>query len=64
MTVLKLEEIAPVLPEYADRVRCFDLRVACAGAKPLSAILAIVLLGTILDRTTAAASKRIGRTQE
>ena len=40
MTVLKLEEIAPVLPEYADRVRCFDLRVACAGAKPVSAILA------------------------
>lgn len=41
MTVLKMEEIAPVLPEYADRVRCFDLRVACAGAKPLSAILAM-----------------------
>ncbi|UKI33320.1 MAG: acetylxylan esterase [Lentisphaeria bacterium] len=41
MTVLKMEEIAPVLPEYADRVRCFDLRVACAGAKPVSAILAM-----------------------
>ena len=41
MKVLKMEEIAPVLPEYADRVRCFDLRIACAGAKPVSAILAM-----------------------
>jgi glycine betaine/proline transport system permease protein len=32
--------------------------------KGLAAGLAIVLLGTILDRTTAAASKRIGRTAE
>ena len=32
--------------------------------KGLAAGLAIVLLGTILDRTTAAASKRIGRTGE
>jgi glycine betaine/proline transport system permease protein len=32
--------------------------------KGLAAGLAIVLLGTILDRTTAAASKRIGRTSE
>jgi len=32
--------------------------------KGLAAGLAIVLLGTILDRTTAAASKRIGRTTE
>ncbi|HEX7430312.1 MAG TPA: ABC transporter permease subunit [Mycobacterium sp.] len=32
--------------------------------KGLAAGLAIVLLGTILDRTTAAASKRIGQTRE
>ncbi|HEX4586417.1 MAG TPA: ABC transporter permease subunit [Mycobacterium sp.] len=32
--------------------------------KGLAAGLAIVLLGTILDRTTAAASKRMGRTSE
>ena len=32
--------------------------------KGLAAGLAIVLLGTILDRTTAAASKRIGRASE
>jgi glycine betaine/proline transport system permease protein len=32
--------------------------------KGLAAGLAIVLLGTILDRTTAAASRRIGRTNE
>ncbi|RDH79301.1 ABC transporter permease subunit [Mycolicibacterium moriokaense] len=32
--------------------------------KGLAAGLAIVLLGTILDRTTAAASRRIGRTSE
>ena len=32
--------------------------------KGLAAGLAIVLLGTILDRTTAAAAKRIGRTSE
>ena len=32
--------------------------------KGLAAGLAIVLLGTILDRTTAAASKRMGRASE
>jgi len=32
--------------------------------KGLAAGLAIVLLGTILDRTTAAASRRIGRVGE
>ena len=32
--------------------------------KGLAAGLAIVLLGTILDRTTAAASRRIGRVSE
>jgi glycine betaine/proline transport system permease protein len=32
--------------------------------KGLAAGLAIVLLGTILDRTTAAASQRIGRVSE
>ena len=37
--------------------------VTVAG-KGLAAGLAIVLLGTILDRTTAAASRRIGRVSE
>jgi len=38
--------------------------VVSSLGKGLAAGLAIVLLGTILDRTTAAASRRIGRVSE
>ncbi|WP_302453902.1 acetylxylan esterase [Victivallis vadensis] len=39
--VLKREVIPAVLPEYGERVRCFDVQVACAGAKPVSGILSM-----------------------
>ncbi len=39
--VLLCEELAPALPEYAGLVRCFDVRVACAGGRPVSGILAV-----------------------
>ena len=40
LRVEAMREIAPVRKEYEERVRCFDVQVACAGARPVSGILA------------------------